>query len=103
MIGRKETMDMRTIDLDAYRNELARQILSTDDLEVLKKVKKYFARVAKVEDTAAVAEEKEDLTPYTMEEINSWIDEGEAEEEAGLVYTCEEADRMLKEELPWLK
>ena len=94
---------MRTIDLDAYRNELARQILSTDDLEVLKKVKKYFARVAKVEDTAAVAEEKEDLTPYTMEEINSWIDEGEAEEEAGLVYTCEEADRMLKEELPWLK
>lgn len=94
---------MRTIDLNAYRNELARQILSTDDLEVLKKVKKYFARVAKVEDTAAVAEEKEDLTPYTMEEINSWIDEGEAEEEAGLVYTCEEADRMLKEELPWLK
>lgn len=94
---------MRTIDLDAYRNELARQILSTDDLEVLKKVKKYFARVAKVEDTATVAEEKEDLTPYTMEEINSWIDEGEAEEEAGLVYTCEEADRMLKEELPWLK
>ena len=94
---------MRTIDLNAYRNELARQIFSTDDLEVLKKVKKYFARVAKVEDTAAVAEEKEDLTPYTMEEINSWIDEGEAEEEAGLVYTCEEADRMLKEELPWLK
>lgn len=94
---------MRTMDLNAYRNELARQILSTDDLEVLKKVKKYFARVAKVEDTAAVAEEKEDLTPYTMEEINSWIDEGEAEEEAGLVYTCEEADRMLKEELPWLK
>lgn len=94
---------MRTIDLNAYRNELARQILSTDDLEVLKKVKKYFARVAKVEDTATVAEEKEDLTPYTMEEINSWIDEGEAEEEAGLVYTCEEADRMLKEELPWLK
>lgn len=94
---------MRTMDLNAYRNELARQILSTDDLEVLKKVKKYFARVAKVEDTATVAEEKEDLTPYTMEEINSWIDEGEAEEEAGLVYTCEEADRMLKEELPWLK
>lgn len=91
------------MDLNAYRNELARQILSTDDLEVLKKVKKYFARVAKVEDTATVAEEKEDLTPYTMEEINSWIDEGEAEEEAGLVYTCEEADRMLKEELPWLK
>lgn len=91
---------MRTLDLNAYRNELARQILSTDDLEVLKKVKKYFARIAKAE---APTTEAEDLTPYTMEQINSWIEEGEAEEEAGLVYTCDEADRMLKEELPWLK
>ena len=96
-------MDMRTMDLNAYRNELARQILSTDDLNVLKKVKKYFARIAKVEAAAAVAAKRDDLMPYTMEEINSWIDEGEAEELAGLVYTCDEADRMLKEELPWLK
>lgn len=92
------------MDLNAFRNELAREILSTEDMEVLKKMKKYFTRISKtVDDSAAMAAEKEDLTPYTMEEINSWIDEGEAEEEAGLVYTCDEADRMLKEELPWLK
>lgn len=92
------------MDLNAFRNELAREILSTEDMEVLKKMKKYFTRISKtVDDSAAMAAEEEDLTPYTMEEINSWIDEGEAEEEAGLVYTCDEADRMLKEELPWLK
>ena len=94
---------MRTMDLNAYRNELARQILSTDDLEVLKKVKKYFARVAKVEDIAAVTEEKEDLTPYTMEEINSWIDEGEAEEEAGIPGTPQkEVFAEMEKKYPWL-
>ncbi|WP_044263823.1 hypothetical protein [Bacteroides timonensis] len=96
---------MGTMDLNAYRNELAREILGTDDLEVLKKVKKYFARVAKVESSAAnaVAEEKEDLTPYTMEEINSWIDEAEAEEEAGIPgIPWEEARADLLKTFPWL-
>lgn len=96
-------MDMKTMDLNAYRNELALQILSTDNLEVLKKMKKYFARIAKVEGTAAVAEEKEDLAPYTMEEINSWIDEGEAEEEAGIPgIPQKEVFARMEKKHPWL-
>ena len=48
-------------------------------------------------------EEKEHLTHYTMEELNARIDEFEAELEAGEYLTAEEANREVKEALPWLK
>ena len=48
-------------------------------------------------------EEEEHLTPYTMEELNARIDEFEAELEAGEYLTAEEANREVKEALPWLK
>ena len=35
---------MNTIDLNAYRNELAREILSTDDMEVLQSVYRAYRR-----------------------------------------------------------
>ena len=43
----------------------------------------------------SVEEEEEHLTPYTMEEINAWIDESEADEEAGRTYTCAEVKQMM--------
>lgn len=70
-------MIMTLMELDAYRMELIRNIMETDNLEVLKKMKKYFARVSR-------SEVKEDLTPYTMEELNARIDEAEAEIDAGI-------------------
>ena len=48
-------------------------------------------------------EEEERLTPYTMEEINAWIDESEADFAAGRYLTNEEANREVREALPWLK
>lgn len=68
---------MTTMELDAHRMELIRNIMETDNLEVLKKMKKYFVRVSK-------EQVKEDLTPYTMEELNARIDEAEAEIDAGV-------------------
>lgn len=52
----------------------------------------------------SVEEEKEEerLTPYTMEEINAWIDESEADEEAGRTYTCAEVRQMMETKYPWL-
>ena len=50
-----------------------------------------------------VEEEEERLTPYTMEEINAWIDESEADFAAGRYLTAEEANREIREALPWLK
>ena len=51
----------------------------------------------------SVEEEEEHLTPYTMEEINAWIDESEADFAAGRYLTTEEANQEVKEALPWLK
>ena len=48
-------------------------------------------------------EEEEHLTPYTMEEINAWIDDFEAELEAGEPgYTLEEFDTQMRKEHGWL-
>ena len=49
------------------------------------------------------SEEQEHLAPYTMEEINAWIDESEADFAAGRCLTAEEANREVREALPWLE
>ena len=49
-----------------------------------------------------VYEEEERLTPYTMEEINAWIDESLADVKAGRVLTEEEANKEMEEFLATL-
>ena len=76
---------MNTLELEAYKAELAREILAEDSFDLLKKVKQYLAREKK----------KETLRPYTMDEINAWIDESEADEAAGREYTAEEMNARM--------
>lgn len=85
---------MTTMELEAYKMELIRNIIETDSREVLDAVKRGMKRAIK----KVTATETEDLTPYTMEEINSWVDEAEAEEEAGIEGTSHQVvmDRMRK-------
>lgn len=73
---------MTTMELEAYRAELARQILTTESRELLDAVCRTIGRITKRETSSPI--QKEDLTPYTMDEINGWIDEAEAEEDAGI-------------------
>ena len=47
-------------------------------------------------------EEKEPLPPYTIEEINSWLDESEVDAEIGRSYTCAETKHFLESKHPWL-
>ena len=47
-------------------------------------------------------EEEERFTPYTMEEINAWIDESLADVKAGRVLTEEEANKEMEEFLATL-
>ena len=42
-------------------------------------------------------EEEEHLTPYTMEEINAWIDESEADFAAGRYISNEEMNRRMEQ------
>ena len=46
--------------------------------------------------------EEERLAPYTMEEINAWIDESLADVKAGRVLTEEEANKEMEEFLATL-
>ncbi len=46
--------------------------------------------------------EEEHLAPYTMEEINAWIDESLADVKAGRVLTEEEANKEMEEFLATL-
>ena len=70
------------------------QSLSTDN-------KRWLAE--KLYQSVEEDKEEERLTPYTMEEINAWIDESLADVKAGRVLTEEEANREVREALPWLK
>lgn len=68
---------MKTMELNACRNELARDILGTDDMEVLRTVRRAYRRALnKVMKNA----DADSLPAYTMEELNARIDEAEAEE-----------------------
>lgn len=70
------------------------QSLSTDN-------KRWLAE--KLYQSVEENKEEERLTPYTMEEINAWIDESLADVKAGRVLTEEEANREVREALQWLK
>lgn len=85
-----------SMELNALRGELAQEIFSIEDKELLKKALKSIKRlIAQKEKTTENKEEE--CRPYTMEELNARIDEGEAEEEAGLTIPNEEVmGRMRK-------
>lgn len=85
---------MKTMDLNAYQNELIRDILTTDNLEVLQTVRRAYRRaVNKVMKNVST-----DILPaYTMEELNVRIDEAEAEFQAGEGIPAEAAHQHMKQ------
>lgn len=86
---------MKTMDLNDYRNELIRDILATDNLEVLRTVHRAYCRaLGRVAENAG----KEDELPiYTVEELNARIDESEVEFENGEGIPSEVAHRRMKQ------
>lgn len=93
---------MSTMELDARRAEIIRQLFATDSMEVLDSVKRSLTRALSRHSKKEQVEEEEDLTPYTMEEINARLDEAEKNIAAGEVYTSQEVHRMIEKEFPWL-
>lgn len=93
---------MTTMELEAYKMELIREIVEIDSREVLDAMKRGMKRAMK-KININKNETQEDLTPYTMEEINSWIDEAEAEEEAGIEgSTLDEVVERMNSKYTWL-
>lgn len=85
--------------LDATRAEIIRSLFEVDNLEALQKVKRNVARIVKSANKATA----EDLTPYTMEELNARIDEAEADIAAGRVMTRKQANAEVRKALPCLR
>lgn len=82
-------MKMTTMNIDAFRNELAREILQTDNIEVLNKLRQAFHRISKrVESKAVVATPS--IGPHTREEMLARINESEADEAAGRMSDSED-------------
>ena len=83
-----------TIDLNAYRDQLLRDI-SVDNLEVLESIRRAYRRA--LNKLKKEEKEAETLTPYTMEELHARIDRSLADAKAGRVYTNEEMNRFMQE------
>lgn len=79
------------MELDAMKIALAREILNTDNSEILKKVRKAFERARKCEDT---------LPPcrYTIEELKERVHKGVQDARAGKGVTTEE---LIKQSEAW--
>lgn len=91
---------MSTLNLNA---ELFRQLsVIADDEMLMEKALKAIRRLAK-ERLANVGEvvgkEAEKEVPYTIEEINSWLDEGEAEEGGT---PSHDVFTQMEQKYPWL-
>lgn len=93
---------MTSMELDARRMEIFREIMQINDIEVLDGLKRSLKRLKTKAGKAASMPFQEDLTPYTMEEINARIDEAEADIDAGRVYTSEQMHKMMEAKYPWL-
>ena len=95
---------MTSIELNAYRAEIIQQLFDTDSFEVLDKIKQTLDKAKKYSSSyrGKASEAQEDLSPYTMEEINAWIDKAEDEYNAGLGCTKDEINEQELKEMPWL-
>lgn len=90
---------MYTLETETLRRELLRDILDIDNPELLKKLRNSFNRLC-MDYAPTVA--KEDLTPYTLEELEARIDEAEAEIERGETISSQELFLNLEHKYPWL-
>lgn len=93
---------MTSMELDARRMEIFREIMQINDIEVLDRLKRSLKHLTAKTDKAVTIVAQEELTPYTMEEINARIDEAEADIDAGRVYTSEQMHKMMETKYPWL-
>lgn len=83
---------MTALEMQNKKVELARFILEADDWNLINAVERAVKRVLKKQGTETV-----EVKPYTTEEINSWLDESEADDEARKTISSEEMSHKMKQ------
>lgn len=88
------------MEFNLYKQELLRGIAAAETFEEAHKAWEAMCRKVnrRVKAEKKVSVEKEDLTPYTMEELNARIDESLA---SGTI-SHEESSRRIEQKFPWL-
>lgn len=76
-----------SMELDAMKAALAREILNTDSSEILKKVRKVFERARKSEEILPPCQ-------YTIEELKERVHQGVQDARAGKGVTTEELIKL---------
>lgn len=89
---------MRTLELK--RNIIQDVNALANDEIALSRISRYVRRLRTM--NSASNPVHEEITPYTMEEINQWLDESEADDQAGRTYTCDEVHSHIENKYPWL-
>lgn len=82
---------MNTVELDARKAQLARDILNIDDIEILEAIQDAFKKVK------AKLLTGKSVKPYTMEELDARIDKAEEEYEQGLYVSSQDVHREINE------
>lgn len=83
---------MTALEMQNKKVELARFILEADDWNLLDAVERTVKQILKKRGTEVM-----EAAPYTVEEINSWLDESEADDEAGKTISSEEMSHKMKQ------
>lgn len=83
---------MTALELQSKKVELARQILESNDINLLRAVEHLLGQIAHKK---AISTEK--LIPYTIEEINDWLDKSEADDEAGRTISSDEMELRIEQ------
>ena len=83
-----------TVPFSDIKTSIVERIWNLDNIKLLSSIEGLLSKNTPKEP---------ELKPYTMDEINQMIDESLADIKAGRVYTFEEFNKKLEEDLPWLR
>lgn len=91
---------MTAMELEACKQELIKEINAADSFDEIRRIAQKLSRSLR---PGTVMKVEDDMTPYTRREINSWIDEAEAEAASGKPgKTLEKVHSDMKNKFPWL-
>lgn len=89
---------MVTMELEARKTSLIRQILSVNDDKSLQQIEKWMGKHFKKESEALAI----GTGPFTLAEINERLDRSEADILGGRTYTSKQVFDEMEKEFPYL-
>lgn len=103
--NKKGDNDMTTLELDKVRVELAREILNTDNAEMLDTVKRAMRRFNRQAEKRMIGDEQLPVCKplqYNLEELKEVVIQSEIEIATGHTCSCEDVHKYVEQKFPFL-